>query len=203
MALFYTGKRPVTKGRNWRDESDLYHAIGTYSNRSLLNPSQVLDGAPNTNTVLGVLTRLSAPRLMEMVFSGAHNIEPMVGAGAGIRLTSTYGRFRPLEYKGMAGTKAFGSGFGHAIVHTTAYDNYSNFVYDGIVSAEPLAEIGHVIRYTTTYGGASAPWLYHGAAHDKALDEGGHTVSANPASNLYGNQKVNQWFGVPSAKALL
>lgn len=199
MALFYTGKRPVTKGRDWQDAIDRYHSVGVYSNWDLLNPSQILDGFPNTNTVLGA-DRLSMPRLLEMVYSGAHHIEPIKNVGGGQRLS--YGRFRPLTYRGLEGAKAFQSGYGRTPAFASDYANYSNFIYDGLANAEPLLEPGHALRYTTTYGGASRPWLHQGAAADKAMDESGTAMSAT-ADSPYGRNKINQWFGVTSAKALL
>lgn len=200
MAVFYTGKRPVTKGRNLNDSIHPIKGEGVYSNWDLFNPSQVLDGAPNVNTVLGA-DRLSMPTLLEMIFSGAHHIAPVKNVGGGERLE--YGRFRPLEYKGLTGAKAFPAGYGRTPEFASDYANYSNFIFDGIAAADVMDDPGHAIRYETTYGGASNPWLHQGAAADKALDDDGQVVSADPDDNDYGHKKINQWFGVPSAKALL
>jgi hypothetical protein len=195
MAIFYTGKRPVTKGRNWRDASDTYHPIGTYSNRSLLNPSQVLDGAPNTNVVPGADRAYSMPTLLEMVYSGQHHIEPIKNVGGGERLT--YHRFHPLEYKGLSGAKAMPTDYGRLPSFQSDYANYSNFVFDGLSIAEPLDNPGHAIRYTATWGGASQPNIHQGVPSVEAIEDAGS------GDDTYGYAEINQWFGVPSAKALL
>jgi hypothetical protein len=197
MATFYQGYRNIIKGR---DSDNSIHewkgTAGVYSNWSLMNSDHPLDGVPNNHRALGA-SRLSEPTFLELLFSGAHHIAPINNVGGGTRLDGF--RWGPHEYKGMAGTKAFRSGFGHAD-RSTSYSLYSNHIFDGIEVAKQLSDSGHAIRYTAAWGGASKPHIHQGVTTAMASDYG----QAIPAGhdNAYGRNRVNEWRGVPSARAL-
>jgi hypothetical protein len=199
MATFYTGYRPVLKGRDFDDSVHSWKGtVGTYSNWSLMNSSHVLDGAPNENTVLGDDSRLSRPTLLEYLWSGKHHIAPITNVGSGERLDGM--RYNPLTYRGLAGAAAFKSGYGHDESYSTDYARYTNFVFDGIDIAEPLDDPGHSIRYSTTYGGAFNPWINKGVT-TTPLDDSGSTLPTG-YDNAYGKNKINEWRGVASARVL-
>lgn len=196
MATFYIGYRPVLKGR---DADDAVHfwkgTVGVYSNWDLMNPSHVLDGAPDRHAALGDDTRLSRPTLLEYLFAGGQHLYDMANPGSGARLD--YGRFRPLEFKGLVGANAFPSYFGHA-KRTTDYSLYSNYIFDGVTAADVMAAAGHVRRFDASYGGAFDPYIFKGTIPvmvnvGKALPD---------ADYAYGFNRVNEWRGVPSMKVL-
>jgi hypothetical protein len=200
MATAYIGVRPILKGRNAKDNINTgTGAVEVYSNWSLMNSSHVLDGFPDRNVALGTQTRLSAPTMLEYMFSGKAWTYPMAGAGGGTRLS--YHRTKPLEYKGLAGSAIFQSGYGH-IDRVTSYSLDPPFEFSGLASAEALKAPGHAVRYTAAYGGASNPLVWKGVASAKAMP--GTVGKTLPVSYDYdyGFNRVNEWRGVPSAKAL-
>lgn len=199
MALAYTGYRRVTKGKNYNDSVHLWKGtVGVYSNWDLMNPSQVLDGAPNTNTVLGDSRDLSSPRLLELIFSGKTGHKaPMANSGNGPMLD--WHTADILEYKGLS--PIFASGYGHTTSERTDYARYTNFVFDGIDVAETLKNPGHAIRYDSAWGGAFAPYIWKGLA-DPAMTDPGSNTDAPAYDNDYGKNKVLEWRGVASSSAL-
>jgi hypothetical protein len=106
-----------------------------------------------------------------------------------------------MEYKGLAGAAAFPSGFGHA--DRTSDYSYNNYIFDGVSSANVFANTGHAPR-TDAQGapasfGSFRPDEYNGLASAKVFtaDYGQANVTGD-----YGREKVQEWYGVPSAKAL-
>lgn len=199
MALFYTGKRPVTKGRNYNDSFNVYKGtVGTYSNWSLYNKSHVLDGAPNRDVVLGDNTRLSRPTLLEYLWSGGQHVAPMVDPGAGERVEGM--RWNPLLHRGVPGSQALDADNAHDRDYRSDYSRYSNYIFDGLEIAEPLNDPGHSVRYTAAWGGASRPFEHQGVA--QAMEDDSATGVPEGTSNPYGYNKVNEWHGIPSARAL-
>lgn len=197
MATFYQGYRNIHKGR---DGDVVHHWKGTvnvYSNWDLMNPDQPLDGAPDHDTELGDDSRLSRPRLLEYIFSGKHHIAPLDDPGDGARLG--YHRFHPLEYKGLEGTKVFKSDYGHGHFYFSDY-RYSNYIFDGIEVAEVASDVGHERRFNATWGGAFDPWVYKGVSEQPMADVGSDIPTGY--DNPYGKNKVLEWQGLPSAKAL-
>lgn len=198
MATFYQGYRNILKGRSATE--NIHHWTGrveVYSNYSLMNPSQPLDGMPNNHRALGA-SRLSSPTLLELLFSGAiSHIYPMANAGGGVRVAGF--RTAPNEYKGLDGAKAFKSGFGHA-PRETGYSLYSNDLYDGVDSSKQLANSGHAIRYNVAWGGASKPHIHQGVT--TAISSTFGQALPDGYDNDYGKNKINEWRGVPSARAL-
>jgi hypothetical protein len=197
MATVYIGYRPILKGRNANDSIHYWKGkVGVYSNWSLMNPSHPLDGAPDRNAVLGNDTRLSRPTFLEYIFAGGHHLYRMANAGGGARLD--YGRFRPLEYKGLLGASAFPGTFGHQ-VRVTDYSQYNNYIFDGVSAADIMLATGHVRRFNASYGGAFDPYIFKGVVSVMV-----NTGQALPVGydNPYGHNRVLEWRGVPSAQAL-
>lgn len=205
MATFYRGYRPVLKGRSAADEINPYTGkVAVYSNWSIFNPSHVLDGAPDEDHVPGTGYHPHDVSLSRQ-FLGLDPKSPMDGAGGGARLS--YGRFHPLEFKGLPGAAVFGPGYGHTERHNAfTYSLYSNFIFDGVPSADAFANTGHVIRYIGAPGAPNSfgyfnPYVYKGTT-PPALANAGRVEPAPDTPGVYGHQHVEEWFGVPSARAL-
>ena len=197
MATFYVGYRPVLRGR---DADNFRHTtkdrVGVYSNYELMDVGpKLLTGAPDNEYVLGTYKHA---RILEYIFAGKPHIAPMSNAGGGVRID--YYRYRPLEYKGLPGGSVFQSGYGHGVRGDIfTFSNYSNYVYDGLPALQALINSGHARRFNTSYGGAFDPFVHKGlttamANVGQALPDG--------YDNDYGKNKVNEWRGVPSARAL-
>lgn len=199
MAIFYTGPRPVTKGRNSNDEVHPWKGTAaTYSNYSIYNTSHVLDGAPNTDHVPGE-GRHPHDLQMSKWSSDGNATAPISNVGGGARLEGF--RYRPLEYKGTDGQAVFQSDFGHEQGRVNGYSTYSNFEYDG-VPTEPLADPGHTARSeggAATFG-AFAPYVNKGVTVTP-LNDPGESIPTD-YDHPYGKNKVAEWRGVPSSKAL-
>lgn len=202
MATFYSGYRSVLRGRDVDNFVHTYKGVaGTYSYYPLMDTApKMFAGAPETQRVLGDNRHAG---ILEYMFAGKHILSPMRNAGGGNRLP--YARFSPLEYKGLNSAKVFKNGFGHvARDDIFTYSNYSNYVYDGLPNREALKNPGHARRFTGAYGysGAFDPYVNQGIGKSAR-------VMANPGSalpvgynNPYGKNKVNEWLGTPSMKAL-
>lgn len=203
MTIFYTGYRPVTKGRNSNDSIHTWKGTaGTYSNWQLFNTSHVLDGAPNTNVTPGA-GNFPGDYAMSRWFTGGHQLWPAGDPGGGARIDGM--RFRPLEFKGLTTSAVFESGFGHAD-RVTDYSVYSNYVFDG-VGTEVFTDPGHAKRGVDATGtaatfGAFDPLIYKGITTE-SLNDPGHAYrrTSGGASGIYADQPL-EWDGVPSAQAL-
>lgn len=203
MTTFYVGYRNVLKGRNDTDAVNPYKKkVAVYSNYSIYNPSHVLDGAPDKNHLPGD-GYFPHDIFLSRRFRGLDTQEPMDNAGDGVRLS--YGRFRPLEYKGLSVSKALGNP-GHAIRHNAfTYSFYTTNFYVGLDADRALNAPGHAIRYIGAPGtansfGAFNPYIYKGTS-TAALKGGGKAVPA-VGTDPYGFEHTLEWFGVPSSKAL-
>lgn len=199
MAMFYTGFRNVLKGRNWNDAEHPTKGVGVYSNWALFNTSHVLDGAPREDHVPGSGRHPHDVRLTQM-YHGEFPTYPLEDPGNGPRIEGM--RYRPLENKAAGNNLVFKSGYGHE-PRETAYSVYNNFTFDG-VGVHVLDDPGHEVRAEGEGGastfGAFDPWIYKGIT-DPALADPGHEVPEG-YDNAYGFNKVNEWQGVPSSKAL-
>jgi hypothetical protein len=197
MTTFYTGYRSVLRGRDADNFIHTYKGeVGVYSNWSLMDTgSKVLAGMPNTEYVLGTYKHA---RLLEYLFAGGHHIAPINNVGGGTRIEGA--RFSPLTYRGLPGAAAT-YGLGHAEDRVNSYSAYSNYKYDGLISAEPLKSdsVGHAVRYSVSYGGASKPNQFQGI--EEVLGNVGHAIE-DGYDVEYGRNKSLEWRGVPSARAL-
>ena len=203
MATFYVGPRPVLKGQNTKDMVNPYKGTaGTYSYYPLYSTSHILDGAPDNHHVPGT-GRHPGSVLLSQLFNGTTlYVHPLSGVFPDGSATYDGARYRPLEFKGLVGAQAFGSAFGHQ-KRTTDYSLYSNYVFDGVTSANIFANTGHGPR-TEAEGAAASFGLFRpdetqGVTSAKVFTTG--YGQANTTGD-YGREKVNEWYGVPSSKAL-
>ena len=208
MATFYVGPRPVLKGQTTAGMVNPYTTMtgkakgtGTYSYYPLYSTSHVLDGAPDNHYVPG--SNDSAGNLfLSQIFTGSTlYIHPLSGTFPDGTATYDGARFRPMEYKGLVGAKAFPTSFGH-VERENEY-KLRQYAFKGVASAVAFANTGHAAR--TDAQGAPASYGYfrpeeeHGVASAKVFPS--TFGQANTASD-YGRQKVQEWKGIPSAKAL-
>lgn len=196
MATYYVGPRPVLKGRTTADMIGPKGVVGTYSYYPLKGGSHVLDGAPDNDHVPGTGNH-PGNVLLSQLFNGSTlyaGTTPL--AGTFPNGTTTFGgmRFRPSEYKGLIAARALDGGH---VKRTTDYSLYSNYIFDGVTSAEVFANLGHAERTTeySTYNN----YFFDGVASAEVMPAG--YGQANTASE-YGRNKVGEYKGVPSAKAL-
>jgi len=196
MATFYVGPRPVLRGRNTNDMINPWKGTaGTYSFYPLFAKG-VLDGGPDNHHVPGTGYHPGNVLLSQLFTGSTLYIHPLSGAFPDGTATYEGARFRPKEYKGTVGV--FTNGYGHASDKTRAYALYANYIFDGVSSANVFASgYGHAKR-TTEYS------LYNNAIFDGVtsaqLFPSGYG-QANTSSE-YGRNKVKEWAGVASARAL-
>lgn len=210
MATFYTGKRSVLRGRNSNESlhpSAGYNSgiteTGTYSYFANTLTSQVLDGYPDRNVEPGAGNH---PHGLQMSrwFRGLDTFQPLDNPGLGEAQED--GNYRPFEFRGLTSAKILNNP-GHAPRGDVyEYSGYSNFNFDGLPSAEALKDVGHAIRGIGAAGtdntfGHFDPDTYKGVSKE-ALKTPGRAEPLPTATNVYGHEEVNQWYGVPSARAL-
>jgi hypothetical protein len=209
MATFYVGPRPVLKGRTTAEMVNPYTSMtgkakgtGTYSFYPLYSTSHVLDGAPDNHFAPGT-GQFPGNRFLSQVFNGTTlYIHPLSGTfqdGVGY----DGARFKPQEFKGLAGASAFPSTFGHAYNRANDYALYDNFIFDGVPSANIFSNTGHAQR-TEAEGAPSSfglfqPNQFKGVPSTVVFTSG--YGQANTTGD-YGREKVKEFNGVASAKAL-
>lgn len=211
MATFYVGPRPVLKGQNTAAMVNPYTTMtgkakgaGTYSYYPLYSTSHILDGAPDNDHTPGTGYH-PGNVLLSQIFNGTSlYIHPLAGTFPDGTATYDGARFRPMEYKGLAGAAAFPSGFGHA--DRTSDYSYNNYIFDGVSSANVFANTGHAPR-TDAQGapasfGSFRPDEYNGLASTKVFTAGYGQAIPTDYDNEYGKNKVQEWRGVPSSRAL-
>jgi len=209
MATFYTGPRPVLKGRSTANMVNPYYNMngeakgsGTYSYYPLYSTDHVLDGAPDNHHVPGT-GRHPGNVFFSQIFNGSTlYVHPLSGTFADGTVTYEGARFRPLEYKGLAGAAAFPSDFGQANQYFSEY-SYNNYIFDGVDSAQVLTSVGHAQR-TEDEGAPSSFGYFIPSEHNGVASTTVFTADYGQANVTgdYGREKVKEWYGVPSAKAL-
>lgn len=196
VLTYYVGTRPVLFGDNTRDWINSYTGkVGVYSNWSLMSTHPMaLELMPDKQYVLGTYKQA---RILEYIYAGKPHVAPLANP-SGVRVAGM--RYKPLEYKGLAGAAAFPSTFGHAANRNLYYSEYNNYLFDGVPSADAFLNTGHAIRYNRTYGGAFKPYVWQGTGN-AAISNPGSPVPVG-YNNAYGKNHVQEWRGVPSARAL-
>lgn len=210
MTTFYVGPRPVLKGRNSAEMVNPYTSMtgkakgsGTYSFYPLYSTSHVLDGAPDNHFNPGT-GDFPGNRFLSQIFNGSTlYVHPLAGTfadGAGY----DGARFKPNEFKGLSGAAAFPSNFGHAD-RENEYA-HSLYIFDGVTSANPLSNVGHGQR-TEADGapnsfGYFVPAEFNGVTSATVFDTGYGQAYPTGYDNEYGKNRVKEFRGVPSAKAL-
>lgn len=202
MATFYVGPRPVLRGRDADDMINVYKGTaGTYSFYPFFAKG-LLDGAPDNNHVPGTGYR-PGNVLLSQLFNGTTlytSTTPLAGTfadGAGYEGA----RFKPKEFKGLSASLALNGGHAKRSLY---YGFYSNFVFDGVTSAEVMPSgYGHAPR-TEAQGapnsfGLFRPDEFHGVTSSIVFTNG---YGQPNVTTIYGRANPKRWQGVPSAKAL-
>lgn len=202
MAIFYTGYKQVTKGRNANDSVHPYKGAGEYSNYHLWNTSHVLDGAPNNDHTPGT-GYFAGDYYLSSVMNGTFvDLKvPLDDAGSGPELTWYTNIGELVAKQGSDNQGAFGANFGHALRSSEYSYGYLKHAEDTV---EYLDGAGHAIRGIDEAGtantfGRSAPHIHKGvtvvfSGYGQDIPEG--------YNNDYGHNKPMEWRGVPSAQAL-
>jgi len=203
MATFYVGPRPVLRGQNTKDMVNVFKGTaGTYSYYPYFSTSHVLAGAPDRSHVPGT-GYFPGDVFMSQLFTGSvFYIHPLSGVFPDGTATYDGTRFRPMEYKGLSGAKAFPTSFGHE-ERQTDY-KLRQYRFKGVTSAEAMANTGHAYRRTDAQGAPSTygffqPEEFNGLDSAKVFAEG---FGKQYATTDYGQERIQEWAGVPSAKAL-
>ncbi len=191
--------RHVLKGRNNNNNIHLWTGnVEVYSNYSLMNPDQVFDGFPSRGNYSPGTGDYPSDYFMSYIYRGGHHIAPLNGPGLGAR-ADTY-RSDMMTYKGLASAKAFGATYGHA-VRDTDYSLYDHFEYNGVTSTQVMTAVGHAVRATSTMNsfGSFGPYVNKGVT--VPMEDLGQALPTD-YDNEYGRNKVQEWRGVASARAL-
>jgi hypothetical protein len=208
MATFYVGPRPVLKGRNSNNMVNPYTSMtgkakssGTYSFYSLYSSDHVLDGAPDRNHVPGTGRHPGNLFLSQLLTGAVSYIHPLSGEF----LNGRGERFSPKEFKGLNGAAVFQPDFGKPQAFFSEY-NYNNFIFDGVPSTEIMRDAGHAQR-TEEEGAPSSfgyfiPDLHQGVESTVVFAAGYGQALPVGYDNPYGKNRVKEFRGVPSAKAL-
>jgi len=195
MATFYVGPRPVLRGRNTNDMINSFKGTaGTYSYYPLFAKG-VLDGGPDNDHVPGTGYH-PGNVFLSQVFNGTTlYIHPLSGTFAnGVGYDGA--RFKPKEFKGVSGI--FSGSYGHSSDRTRPYALYSNYIFDGVTSANVFSSgYGHEKR-VTSYS-LYSNYLFDGVSSTEVFPSG---YGQSNTSSEYGRNKVREYKGVPSAKAL-
>lgn len=204
MTTFYVGHRPVLKGRNSNDMVNTFKGTaGKYSFYPLFAKG-LLDGAPDNHHVPGTGDH-PGNRFLSQIFNGSTlYVHPLSGVFPDGKATYDGARFRPQEYKGLAGAQAFSSGYGHVEDRVNSYALYSNYFFDGVASAEIFKSgYGHGPR-TDEQGSAASFGLFRpddfgGVASAQVFKSGYGQPNTESA---YGRNKVLEYKGLTATKAL-
>jgi hypothetical protein len=104
--------------------------------------------------------------------------------------------------------EAMGGAYGHELGRDSDYARHTNLEpHQGVPSADKTLVGGHLPRLQEdapqTGGGATAPFINKGVGEAaEPMDDPGREKPEVNAEGIYGHQHVNEWKGVPSAKAL-
>lgn len=207
MTTFYVGPRPVLRGQNSKDMVNPYVSMtgkakstGTYSFYPLYATSQLLTGAPDNDHTPGTGRHPGNVFLSQLLNGTALYVHPLSGTFPDGSATYDGARFKPQQFKGLDSAKALDGG--HAVDRASDYALYSNYKFDGVTSAEVFANLGHAVGRTTGMAasfGLFRPTEANGVPSAAVFTSG--YGQANTVSD-YGRYKVQEYKGVPSAKAL-
>lgn len=212
MATFYVGPRPVLKGQNTGEMVNPYYNMrgvakgtGTYSYYPLYSTSHLLDGAPDRDHTPGT-GYFPGDVFMSQLFNGTTlYVHPLSGVFPDGKATYDGTRFRPMEYKGISGAKAFPTTFGH-VERENEY-KLRQYRFKGVASSQTLLDSGHIYGRTEAQGAPSSfgffqPDEFHGVDSAAAFTDGYGMALPAGYDHAYGRNRVQEWRGVPSAKAL-
>lgn len=205
MAVTYSGNTPRFSGRSTGDYEHPYKGAGTYSNWSIFHGDGPLSVFPanEENHVPGT-GRHPHNVQMSRYYTGLEDrTQPLDDPGMGPELTWHRKYSDVITIQGEGAQKAFGVDYGHED-RVTSYSRWAEYIYRGVTPA-PLADPGHEFRRlnegTANWFGPTEPLQYHGVSKTPLHDPGA-TIEDKPQGLDYAFQKVQEWKGVPSAKAL-
>lgn len=211
MATAYVGPRPILRGVDSDDMVNPYTTMtgktkgtGTYSYYPLYNTSHLLTGAPDNHHVPGT-GYFPGDVFMSQIFRGSvFYIHPLSGTFPNGTATYDGARFRPSEFKGLSGSAVFGATFGH-VERENEY-KLRQYSFKGLASAKAMNNLGHAPR-TDAQGapntfGVFRPEEEHGVASSKVFNATFGQAIPTGYNNEYGKNKVQEWRGVASSKAL-
>ena len=197
MATTYIGYKPVLAQRNSKNFIGPKGKVGVYSNYELRDTgTKIFTGFPDRQYVMGTKNDIN---ILEYIFAGRQHIAPMKDPGLGV--DTSYMRGRPYELRATGGAKVFPTGYGH-VDRLTSYSSYSNYIPDGLDNAQPLKAAGHLRRVNAglSYGGAFDPLVNRGVSVAPMAKAG--QVLPTGYTNPYGKNKVNEYRGLASTRAL-
>lgn len=210
MATSYIGPRPILRGADSTDMVNPYVTMtgkvkgtGTYSYYPLYNANNLLSGMPDRDHTIGT-GYFPGDVFMSQLFRGLGDtlyVHPLSGT---FRNGYGFGRFNPDGYKGLDATTAFTSGFGH-VERENEYKHRA-YRFAGIASAEAIKNAGHAPR-TDAQGAPNSYGLFR-PDENHYVPSGQVFVSTfgqpipTDYNHDYGKNKVQEWRGVASAKAL-
>ena len=211
MATSYVGPRPILKGQNTNQMVNPYTTMsgkakgtGTYSHYPLYSTSHILDGAPDNHHVPGT-GYFPGDVFMSQIFNGSTlYIHPLAGTFPDGTATYDGARFRPMEFKGLVGAKAFPTSFGH-VERENEY-KLRQYSFKGLASAKAMDNVGHAPR-TDAQGapntfGVFRPYEEHFVPSSEVFPSTFGQAIPTGYNNEYGKNKVQEWRGVASSKAL-
>lgn len=211
--MAYSGPRPIFPILDGDDNINSYTGeVEKYSNWSIFNPVHLLQDAPLEDHTPGE-GRHPHDLHMSRVFQGLEDDEqPLREAGDGPRLSGF--RYGPYLNRAAGNNLVFKASYGHApgtpIAPSGQIYWYSNFVFGGLTQEQPLKDPGHAPRLIGATGTASTFGRFIPEDPDPTrtdpltgTDYGQTVPTTNTVEdNPYGRNRVNEWFGVPSSKAL-
>lgn len=201
--IYYTGPRPVLRGRNAKNNINPYTGkVENYSNWSIFNTEHVFDGYPETNHIPGSGLYPHGLKLSRLFTGKENNEQPLKNSGIGPRQLD--GRYGPLLNRAAGNAKVFKSAYGH-LPDTPVFPSgqlywYSNYVFHGL--RQLLLNPGHIERKIGATGTANTfgefiPDNPDPSRKNPLTKSGyGQTVPATHDTDPYGHNKVNEWFGV-------
>lgn len=200
--MAYRGYRPILPGQNtneWRHVVTGEKAV--YSNWQLMSETQALEDMPLEHHEPGT-GRHPHGILSSQMFTGEQRYAPMElskYSHGGQR--AAYLRFDHLEHHGVPAGDMFAGDWGHDGTREFNFSRFQNWGQLAVPSADKTLD-GHAIRYYGDEGVASGfgryrPYENQGVGEDIMADPG-----QDYEEGRYGFEKVNEYFGVPSAKAL-
>lgn len=200
----YVGTRYVLPGQDSSDWVHPYKGAGKYSNYHLFSSTQLLDGAPLRDHTPGTgyhpgNVKLSRAFLGLDVNDSPMYVQKFVHGGQ----SAPYLRYIDSLFHGLPGSEVFGGTWGHDGTREISTSRWSNLKHRGVPSAitllggRPPREYGEAIPNF----GPIRPFIFQGVGPDK-LEDSGQTLDEKPQGHQYAFQRVQEWQGVDSAKAL-
>lgn len=193
MASFYSGYRPILKGRDANLEFNTYTGkLGTYSNWDLMDPSHAFDGAPDKNHIPGSGPYGEGDLFLSKTFDGTFTqlYKSSLMHPHNLTQNDFYGRYITELFRGVYSSQVFKAGYGHVKSGgpLAAYALFSNYTYYGLSEDQALqtSTLGHIERYPNDFAssqtlglfsqptgtartfGAFEPYIYKGVINHKS-----------------------------------